>query len=114
MPEADQTEEAEEEIPSKKKKKAKKILKADIPTRLGLDEITYQKVPNKDPFINKLITNEVIPQNLKKAARKHQIALTNLLNVDRTSAKPVEYGDALYFGMPEDPRGFQLMMIREA
>jgi hypothetical protein len=34
-----------------------------------------------------------------------------MMNVSRE--RQIDYGDAVYFGMPNDPRGIQLMRIRE-
>jgi hypothetical protein len=36
-------------------------MRADIVTRLGITEQEYNKIPNKDPFVNKMIMNQVIP-----------------------------------------------------
>jgi hypothetical protein len=46
----------------KKKRKKKKEAgppRADIQTRLGISTEAYQQVPNKDPYVNKMILNKL-------------------------------------------------------
>jgi hypothetical protein len=45
----------------KRKRAAPKASKCSVALRLGLDETEFQKVPNKEPFINKMLLNQVYP-----------------------------------------------------
>ena len=91
----------------------KNELRADIVSRLGITEMAYNQIPNKDPFVNKMLMNEIIPVEVKDITKKADDAFSQLLNAART-VKPYDYEDGVYFAMPQDPRGQQLLMIRQA
>jgi hypothetical protein len=80
---------------------------------LNVSEKDYSQVANKDTFANKIILNNMIPVKLRKATRKADEAITALLNINKMS-KDVDFGDAVYFTMPVDPRGHQIEMIKAA
>lgn len=81
-----------------------KQLRADIISRLGLSSEEFKKIPNIDPFVNKMIMNEIIPSEVKKTTKKADETFGKLLNVAR-STKNVDYEDGVYFVQPKDPRG---------
>ena len=89
------------------------MLRADITARLGLSADDFKKIPNVDPFVNKMIMNEIIPTEVKKITHQADETFGRLLNVARAT-KNVDYEDGVYFVMPKDPRGIQLIMLREA
>jgi hypothetical protein len=41
--------------------RAPKPPRADIVTRLRMPEKEYNKIPNKDPYVNKMLMNQIIP-----------------------------------------------------
>jgi hypothetical protein len=88
----------------KKRTKPKVQKRADLPFRLGVPSQTYDKIPNKEPFVNKAILNSLVPKFLQ-----HDTMLDNqgFLNMMRSldSKTRVNYEDGVYFGMPNDPKG---------
>jgi aromatic ring hydroxylase len=60
-----------------------------------------------------MIMNEIIPIEVKKTTKQADEVFGRLLNVARAT-KNVDYEDGVYFVMPKDPRGIQLIMRREA
>lgn len=90
--------------PGKPPKSKQKVLRADITARLGMSADDFKKIPNIDPFVNKMIMNEIIPKDVKKTTRQADETFGRLLNVAREQ-KNVDYEDGVYFVMPKDPRG---------
>lgn len=60
-----------------------------------------------------MIMNEILPKEVKKLTKQADETFGAQLNVAR-AAKKVDYEDGVYFVMPKDPRGIQLIMLREA
>lgn len=58
-----------------------------------------------------MLMNEVIPVEIRKMTNQCDKAFTDMINVSK--GRMIDYGDGVYFGMPNDPRGQQLMRIRE-
>lgn len=66
-----------------------------------------------DPFINKMLMNDVIPKEVKEITKQADHTFSQQLNVARAT-RNVDYEDGVYFVMPKDPRGIQLILLREA
>jgi hypothetical protein len=45
--------------------KKQRVLRADIISRLGIASQQYKKIPHMDPFINKMLMNDVIPKEVQ-------------------------------------------------
>ena len=61
--------------------KAKAILRADIVSILKVSDAEFGVIPNKNPFINKMLTNEIIPKEKEKLTRMANNACSELLNI---------------------------------
>lgn len=57
--------------------------------------------------------NEIIPTDIKKTTKMADETFGRLLNIARIQ-KNVDYEEGAYFVMPKDPRGQQLIQLREA
>jgi hypothetical protein len=62
-------------------KKVKPPLRADIVTRLNITDAEYAMIPVKEPFINKMLMNEIIPTEIERITRMADDACSNLLNI---------------------------------
>jgi hypothetical protein len=61
-----------------------------------MSDSEYNSIPNKDPFVNKMLMNEVIPVEIQKLTKHTDDAFANLLNVART-VKEHDFKDGLYY-----------------
>ena len=79
--------------------------------RIGYSEEMLQRVPQKDPIIIKTIMNDLVPKKLKKLNDIDNKCFSDLFNSQKW-VEPYDFGAGVYEGMPEDPRGQQLLMMR--
>ncbi len=56
-------------------------MRADIVSRLKVSDAEFGVIPNKDPFINKMLMNEIIPKEINKLTRMSDNACSELLNI---------------------------------
>ena len=82
-------------------------------TRLRIPEKEYNKIPNKDPYVNKMLMNQIIPHKLQTATKRADDAMADLLNV-AYKTKVYDFEDGIYYAMPNDPRGSQIEMMKAA
>lgn len=67
--------------PKATKSKAKAIMRADIVSRLKVSDAEFGVIQNKEPFINKMLMNEIIPKEINKLTRMSDNACSELLNI---------------------------------
>ena len=60
-----------------------------------------------------MIMNNIQPHEVKADTQKADRAFEDLLHV-RKYAKNTDFGDGVYFSMPNDPRGHKLLAIQAA
>ena len=70
-------------------------------------------IPQKEPFIIKKLMNEIIPKSLQKDNLMANAAFSSMMLADR-SIPQYDFQEGVYESMPRDPRGVQLLMIRQA
>jgi hypothetical protein len=63
------------------KSKAKAILRAEIVSRFKVSDAEFGVIPNKNSFINKMLTNEIIPKDKEKLTRMADNTCSELLNI---------------------------------
>ena len=82
----------------------------NIQTRLGVSDKLYNGIKQKEPFVSKMLMNQVIPKSIKNATHKADAAFDELLNL-QGSVPAYDFEDGVYFAMPQDPRGVQLLVM---